>query len=251
MNHSLKNKLGAIVGGYDTLVRFLKRKERENKPVRFDEPIFPLREGQSVEDVDTIATITERLKKHLLDASGVFNSFEKIERKLHLNKEPVELVSYFQNELKPLYSGENYTIEVVAKPKLKLNVLIDKESFKDIIENLVENARKHSFTSEDHKYQIIFELSKQEDVYDEENETYGSYARILYKNDGKSFPKGFSFDDYIEYSNKAGKTQGMGIGGSVIFQQIKKHGGKLNCISIEENDSPFPIQFEILLPLDD
>jgi len=251
INHSLKNKLGAIVGGYDTLVRFLKRKERENAPVRFDEPVFPLREGENIQDVDTIATITERLKKHLLDASNVFNSFEKIEQKRHLQKEPVELVGYFQNELKSLYSGKNYTIEVLAKPKLKLNVLIDKEAFKDIIENLIDNARKHGFISEDRKYKVVFELSKQEDVYDEASESYTNYARILYKNDGKPFPKGFSFDEYIEYSNKAGKTQGTGIGGSIVFRQIKQHGGKLNCISIDENDSPFPIQFEILLPLDD
>ncbi len=250
MNHSLKNKLGAIVGGYDTLIRFLKRKERENAPVKFDEPIFPVREGENVEEIDTIATITERLKKHLLDASDVFNSFEKIEQ-LQLNKETVELVDYFKNDLKPLYSGGNYTIEVLAKPKLKLYVSIDKNSFKDIIENLIENARKHGFVSEDRKYKIVFELSEQDDVYDEQNETYKSYARILYKNDGKPFPKDFSFNDYIEYSNKAGKNQGMGIGGSEISRKIKKHGGKLNCITIYENDSPFSIQFEILLPLED
>jgi len=139
----------------------------------------------------------------------------------------------------------------LAKPKLKLYVLIDKNSFKDVIENLIENARKHGFVSEDRKYKIVFELSEQDNIYDEESETYKSYARVLYKNDGKPFPKGFSFDDYTEYSNKAGKTQGMGIGGSIISRQIKKHGGKLNCISIDETDSPFPIQFEILLPLDD
>lgn len=249
MNHSLKNKLGVIINDYDTLVRFLQRKERANSAVSFNDTIRPVFEGENVADVDTIRLITERLKNNLLDTSKVFNTSLKLQTR-ELKKTSVEIVNYFRHELKPLYAGQNFMIEIVAEPRLKLNALIDKEVFKDAIDNLVNNAKSHGFVEEEREYKIAFELSKSGEVYDEENETVVNYARIVYKNDGKPFPKGFSFNDYVRYSSKAGKTQGTGIGGAVIDKIIKMHDGKFNELMTDEN-SLFSVQFEILLPLDE
>jgi type I restriction enzyme M protein len=249
MNHSLKNKLGVIINDYDTLIRFLQRKERTNSPVSFNDPVRPVFEGEEITEVDTIQLITERLKNNLLDTSKVFNTSLKLQTR-ELKKNPVELVSYFRNELKPLYAGQNFAIEIVSEPKLKLNVLLDKEVFKDAIDNLINNAKSHGFVEKDREYQIIFELSKLEDVYDEESGAAINYARIVYKNNGKPFPKGFSFDDYVRYSSKAGKTQGTGIGGAVIDRIIKLHKGKFSELPTDES-SLFSVQFEILLPLDE
>lgn len=249
MNHSLKNKLGVIINDYDTLVRFLQRKERTNSPVSFNDTIRPVFEGENVADVDTIRLITERLKNNLLDTSKVFNTSLKLQTR-ELKKTSVELVSYFRNEIKPSYIGENFTIEIVVEPRLKLNVLLDKEVFKDAMDNLVNNAKSHGFIEENREYKIVFELSKLKEVYDEESESVINYARIIYKNDGKPFPKGFSFNDYVRYSSKAGKTQGTGIGGAVINRIIKLHKGKFNELPTDEF-SDFSIQFEILLPLDE
>lgn len=249
MNHSLKNKLGVIINDYDTLVRFLQRKERANSAVSFNDSIRPVFEGENVADVDTIRLITERLKNNLLDTSKVFNTSLKLQTR-ELKKTPVELVNYFRHELKPLYAGQNFTIEIVAEPRLKLNVLIDKEVLKDAIDNLVNNAKSHGFVEKDREYRIVFELSKSGEIYDEESETVINYARIVYKNDGKPFPKGFSFNDYVRYSSKAGKTQGTGIGGAIINRVVKLHEGKFNELPTNEN-SLFSVRFEILLPLDE
>ncbi len=249
MNHSLKNKLGVIINDYDTLVRFLQRKERTNSAVSFNDTIRPVFEGENVADVDTIKLITERLKNNLLDTSKVFNTSLKLQTR-ELNKTPVELVSYFRNELKSLYAGQNFKIEIVAKPGLKINISIDKEVFKEAIDNLINNAKSHGFVEKDREYKIVFELSKTGEVFDEDSETVKNYARIIYKNDGKPFPKGFSFNDYVRYSSKAGKTQGTGIGGAVIDRIIKLHEGKFNEIPTDEN-SLFSVQFEILLSLDE
>jgi type I restriction enzyme M protein len=249
MNHSLKNKLGVIINDYDTLVRFLQRKERANSPVSFNDTIRPVFENESISDVDTIQLITERLKNNLLDTSKVFNTSLKLQTR-ELKKTFVELVGYFRNELKPSFAGENFTIKIIADPKLKLNVLLDKEVFKDAIDNLINNAESHGFTDENREYKIVFELSKLKEIYDEASESVKNYARIVYKNDGKSFPQGFSFDDYVRYSSKAGKTQGTGIGGAVIDKIIKMHEGKFNELPTDEH-STFSVQFEILLPLED
>ncbi len=249
MNHSLKNKLGVIINDYDTLVRFLHRKERANSPISFNDTIRPIFENESISDVDTIQLITERLKNNLLDTSKVFNTSLKLQTR-ELKKDSVELVVYFRNELKPSFAGKDFTIEIVAEPKLKLNVFLDKEVFRDVIDNLVNNAELHGFTEENREYKIVFELSKSEEIYDEKSESVKNYARIVYKNNGKPFPKGFSFDDYVRYSSKAGKTQGTGIGGAVVDKIIKLHEGKFNELPTNEH-SIFSVQFEILLPLED
>lgn len=249
MNHSLKNKLGVIINDYDTLIRFLQRKERTNSPVSFDDTIRPVFEGENSADVDTIRGITERLKSNLLDTSKVFNTSLRLQTR-ELKKNAVELIGYFRNEVKASYAGENFTIEVVAEPKLKLNVLLDRAVFKEAIDNLINNAEMHGFADKNRRYQIVFELSKLREVYDEESATVRGYARIVYKNDGKPFPKGFSFIDYVRYSSKAGKTQGTGIGGAVIDRIIKLHEGKFSELPVGEL-SLFPVQFEILLPLDE
>lgn len=243
INHSLKNKLAVIINDYDTLIRFLRRKERNNETISFANPISANAIG---DDIDTIEVITERLKTNLLDASKVFKNAEKIQKQT-LHKEIVELTNFFMDEVKPLYSGRNYSIEIIAQPNLKLNVWLDKDAFKDVIENLIENAKCHGFIDDERNYRIVFELSELEDSDDVEDETSTKFARIIYKNDGKPFPKNFSFEDYKQFSNKVGKTQGTGIGGYVINKMIELHDGRFNFTSPADD---FTVEFEILLPLE-
>jgi len=243
INHSLKNKLAVIINDYDALVRFLRRKERNNGTIRFDDAISANAVG---DDIDTIEIITHRLKTNLLDASKVFKNAEKIQKQT-LKKDVVELVDFFNDEVKPLYIGKNYSIDIIAKPNLKLNVWLDKDAFKDVVENLIENAKSHGFIDEEKTYRIVFELSELTDSDNVDEKTSTKYARIIYKNDGKPFPKNFSFEDYKQFSNKAGKTQGTGIGGYVINKMIDLHDGRFNFISPSDD---FTVEFEILLPLE-
>ncbi len=244
INHSLKNKLAVINNDYDTLVRFLRRKERKKETIIFSDPISANAVG---DDIDTIEVITSRLKTNLSDASKVFNNALKIQKQ-NLKKDVVELVKFFKEEVKPLYAGKNFSIEVNVKSGLKLNVWLDKDAFKDVIENLIENAKSHGFVDDEKNYRIVFELSKLEDPDDVDRKTSTQYAKIVYKNDGKPFPKNFSFEDYKQFSNKAGRTQGTGIGGYVINKMIDLHDGKLNFIAPSDD---FTVEFEIILPLED
>ena len=243
INHSLKNKLAVIINDYDTLVRFLRRKERKSETIMFSDAISANAVG---DDIDTIEIITDRLKTNLSDASKVFNNALKIQRQ-NLKKDGVELVKFFKEEVKPLYVGKNFSIEIIAKPNLKLNVWLDKDAFKDVIENLIENAKSHGFVDDEKNYRIVFDLSKLKDEEDFDEHTSTKYARIIYTNDGKPFPKNFSFEDYKQFSNKSGKTQGTGIGGYVINKIIELHDGRFNFISPSDD---FTVEFEILLPLE-
>jgi signal transduction histidine kinase len=243
INHSLKNKLAVIINDYDTLIRFLRRKERKSETIIFSDAISANAVG---DDIDTIEIITNRLKTNLSDASKVFNNALKIQRQ-NLKKDIVELVKFFKEEVTPLYAGKNFSIEVNVKPNLKLNVWLDKDAFKDVIENLIENAKSHGFIDDEKNYRIVFDLSKLKDEDDFDGNTSTKYARIVYKNDGKPFPKNFSFEDYKQFSNKSGKTQGTGIGGYVINKIIDLHDGRFNFISPSDD---FTVEFEILLPLE-
>ncbi len=243
INHSLKNKLAVIINDYDTLVRFLRRKERNSGTIVFSDAISANAVG---DDIDTIEIITSRLKINLSDASKVFNNALKIQRQ-NLKKDVVELVKFFKEEVKPLYAGKNFSLEVNVKPNLKLNIWLDKDAFKDVIENLIENAKSHGFIDEAKNYRIVFELSelKDDDVVDDETST--KFARIIYKNDGEPFPKNFSFEDYKQFLNKASKSQGTGIGGYVINKIIELHDGRFNFLTPSDD---FAVEFEILLPLE-
>ncbi len=243
INHSLKNKLAVIINDYDTLVRFLRRKERKSETIIFSDAISANAVG---DDIDTIEIITNRLKTNLSDASKVFNNALKIQRQ-NLKKDVVELVEFFKEEVKPLYAGKNFSIEVNVEPNLKLNVWLDKDAFKDVIENLIENAKSHGFIDDEKNYRIVFDLSKLEDDEDLDGNASTKYARIIYKNDGKPFPQNFSFEDYKQFSNKSGKTQGTGIGGYVINKIIDLHDGRFTFIAPSDD---FTVEFEILLPLE-
>lgn len=243
INHSLKNKLAVVINDYDTLLRFLRRKERKSETIIFSDAISANAIG---DDIDTIEIITNRLKTNLSDASKVFNNALKIQRQ-NLKKDVVELVKFFKEEVRPLYAGKNFSIEVNVKPNLKLNVWLDKDAFKDVIENLIENAKSHGFINDEKNYRIVFDLSKLKDEDDFDGNTSTKYARIVYKNDGKPFPQNFSFEDYKQFSNKAGKTQGTGIGGYVINKMIELHDGRFNFIYPSDD---FTVEFEILLPLE-
>jgi type I restriction enzyme M protein len=81
------------------------------------------------------------------------------------------------------------------------------------------------------------------------DETGAEYVRVIFKNDGRPFPNGFSFEEYKRLGGRAGKNKASGLGGFFINRVIDLHGGQFNYISVNPNSiDPFKVQFEILLP---
>jgi type I restriction enzyme M protein len=106
------------------------------------------------------------------------------------------------------------------------------------LSNLIENAKNHGFKDRK-KYRVNFRVVQSEDKKE---------LIIEYKNDGRAFPKDFSFKDYISYGQYAGESGNTGIGGYLIHQIIENHDGYLVFRDKIEKHDPFKVQFEIVLP---
>jgi type I restriction enzyme M protein len=256
-NHSLKNKLSVLRSDFTTLVGYIQRKERENSPVSVNDLARTPARMEDVSQVETIQIVANRIETYLSDSSMVFDNSRELQG-LILKKEAVDLVSYFLKEIRPSVAEEGFKLIIVVPPGLKLNVLLDRDKFKILIENLIQNSRIHGFTGESPHNKIVMELSKADGddaantkILNENvgNPVYG-YARIVYRDNGKGFPEGFSFGRYTQRGERAGKTPGTGIGGSWIDKTIKLHDGLFKQLQNDKN-SEFKVQLEILLPLEE
>ena len=226
MTHNLNQNFGAVLNYFQTLKMLIRMKENNQETtISFEEILVPM-------------------EKTLLDATQIFNTTQQILSQKSISPVLVNIVDFFDEEIISNYVGKNYEIQLLANEE-NLVVEIDKKAFKDIVRNLITNAEKHGFEPEN-KYCIVFEFSKVK-KYNQEAKLV-DFLSIIYKNNGKPFPKGFSFENYKRLSIKAGKSSGAGIGGYFINQVIDLHKGEFRAISIE-NDTEYPIQLEILIPL--
>jgi len=158
-----------------------------------------------------------------------------------LDKKRINIVNFFETEIKKIYKSSKFTIEIIKQDNLKeFYVEIDKDVFKETIQNFIKNAERHGFI-ENKQYRIQFEISK---IILSDNSIK---SLIIYRNDGEPFPDGFTFEEFKRLTGRAGKNRGSGIGGFFINKAIELHGGSLKYIEIK--DSTFNVQFEILLPI--
>ena len=245
ITHNLNQKLGQIVDDYGTLMLFLQNKEKNRMPIRFDEMLRPVRNGESVDNIPTFSKVANRLQNNLLDTAYTMKTTENILQKSVINTEELDIITFFKTSIKADFENPHFTIKIESKLK-SLIVLADINALKDAFRNLIENAKKHGFTQDDQKYQIVFEISEFTDNLGE------NFARIVYKNNGSPFPKSYRFEDYTRLGTRMGKNKGTGIGGFFVKKVIDLHKGSFKEITLHENNQEtFQIQMEILLPLAD
>lgn len=245
ITHNLNQKLGQIVDDYGTLMLFLQSKEKTQMPIRFDEMLRPVRNGESVDNIPTFSKVANRLQNNLLDTAYTMKTTENILQKSVINTEEVDIIRFFKKSIKADFENPHFTLKIESKLK-SLIVLADINALKDAFRNLIENAKKHGFTHNDQNYRIIFEISKFTD------NSGDNFARIVYKNNGNPFPKSYRFEDYIRLGTRMGKNKGTGIGGFFVKKVIDLHKGSFKEITLHENNrETFQVQMEILLPLAD
>ncbi|HQU82016.1 MAG TPA: N-6 DNA methylase [Pyrinomonadaceae bacterium] len=245
ITHNLNQKLGQIVDDYGTLMLFLQTKEKTQMPIRFDEMLRPMRNGESFDNIPTFSKVANRLQNNLLDTAYTMKTTENILQKSVINTEEVDIIKFFKKSIKADFENPHFTLKIESKLK-SLIVLADINALKDAFRNLIENAKKHGFTHNDQNYRIVFEISKFTD------NSGDNFARIVYKNNGNPFPKSYRFEDYIRLGTRMGKNKGTGIGGFFVKKVIDLHKGSFKEITLHENNQEtFQVQMEILLPLAD
>lgn len=247
LQHELGNQLPAVLTEFKNLKDYLKDKAYDQTTVQFDEPIFPVFEGEDLSQVDKLSNVVERIESILIHSINTLDATSGIIEadSSKLNLETTNLKKLLEN-IQQIYSkdtGFDILIEVDEDgtgKELLVEAKIDRTQMTTAISNLIENARRHGFVDTSKKYTIIFQLgiapSQQEVI-------------LIYKNDGRAFPDNFSFEDFISYGNYAGTTGHSGIGGFLIHQIIENHKGNLIYRKSNNPHNPFKVQFEVTLPL--
>jgi type I restriction enzyme M protein len=112
-------------------------------------------------------------------------------------------------------------------------VSINKEDFEIIFSNIIQNAIDHGFKNK----------SKNENLIDVFITGNSETVIIEIANNGEKLADNFTVKNLITRGDKTTDSQGTGIGGSDIYQNVEKYKGKLELISDSKN--MFPVRYII------
>jgi signal transduction histidine kinase len=179
----------------------------------------------------------------------ISNKIKTNSKKLHDNLEIVDKVMRFKLENKDflhnnLYdffvkyvaskkteNGNNFSINLTGK---SVYVDFNKESFVELLDQLVLNAKKHAFKNNENNFKIDFNIRKNK---------LNEIVTIEYFNNGQKF--NVSREDYIGAFKKGQSSDGTGIGGNFIYRIIQAHNGELFI----DYTSEVGFKFRIEIPL--
>ena len=255
VKHSMAQLYGAVSTEVLNIKYFLDRKIKNEEPLKWDNNI-------------SLNQRTNRTLKQVFDNVGnllseMEHSFDTIQRIVNfknkqLHKEEVNIVDFFTKEAKsfPL-DNKKLAISTVwnsALPKDFYLIEIDKNQFKEVIRNFIENTIKHGLSNQP--------LGLQEQIYFHIAPNLTTDELVIeMHNTGAPFPEGFTFEDYISPGVTSNKQKGTGLGGYFIDQVIKNHSGRFEWMTISEEqkkanggdyrtyDENIGIHFKITLPL--
>lgn len=226
--HNLNKQIGKIKTDFKTILLYL-----EDKNINLNEDKSINNDPES----ENISKVISRQLNHFEDITKTVERTLKIGRmkKENFIFEEVYLKQYLKDIININFSNPtNYKINILPEKGNGPRCKIDKENFKGVFINLIDNAIIHGFNDSKNFYNIEF------DIYTnpEKNKVI-----IDVKNDGKPLPKSFNIKKFSQWGVAYGNKQGSGIGGVDICQTILLHGGKIKNVETE-----IGVHFKITLP---
>jgi signal transduction histidine kinase len=180
---------------------------------------------QYPEKIDQQVDILTSMLNDIVDTTKLSN------QKIQLNKEPVELVQWFNNlltDIRAAYPARHFVFN--APPVLAFEA--DPIRLRQAIMNLCMNAVKYS--AEDSTTTI--NLEKNEDT-----------VTITITDQGTGIPASHVhkiFEPYFRSpQSKKSNPKGLGLGLSLVREIVKVHGGKISVTSEVDTGSCFTIHF--------
>lgn len=238
---SLRNIENALSKKYDTW-KVSKLNERNN--ITLGEAFDSVR--QNLKTIHNILIANE----HEIDFSN---------KKL----EEIDFLAFIKGYFKNLKVAEKSNVST----KLDIHPDIKEKSFKEgsVFANvelleiglnaIVENAFKHAFVDDSKKYKLEFRISLYfaPSLMVNNNEivsSYGTFVKIEIANNGKEFPKNYSFEKLIRKNSFAGETGNTGQGGFDLNEIIKHHNQGKSTLELVINDSKaeFTTTYSFLIP---
>ena len=235
LKHSLMQPASSLGNDFSSLRSFLERKITDQETLDSQEAIVHLFHDEKPEQINIhrLSNTLDRMNRSITDIGYILEQAMKIITVGgSASKESIELKSFLKN-IKDEYQG--LTINIVGS---KTEVFADRKQLRILINNFVDNAKRHGFKDFEGEPIVWMELS--------ENETS---IQISIRNNGKRLPPEFTTEDFLAKGSSTRQDVGSGFGGFLIGQILKNHEGSLELIKSELNSLlPHNVEFLITIP---
>lgn len=240
--HRLNNMLARLDAPLDNLIRYMKANEGKINA----DSLISQRFGITVEHQFTsMQTALQKVMSFINEIdSPIFVEGEVFD----LHKEVKEMKRNFTKDKSFKFSYKNkldLSFQQGKKGKVKPEVKFSKIGFNTIVEEIVENAKKHGFVGRDSGNEILVEMSLGE--YEINGENRENVISLKFSNNGKPFDKGWTEDTFRIEEKKSGKTGNNGIGGSKITKIVEFFGGNVKPYQTPKEE--MTVTIELRLPL--
>ena len=132
--------------------------------------------------------------------------------------------------------------------EVKIFIKGNEELLTDLLNNFVNNAVKHAFsTTANNRVELFITADT------DETEINKTDIILLISNTGKELSEDFNLDMFCQKGGRLGDNSGEGMGGYIIFEIVKYLNGKLDYIN-EQGSEGLPgtdlsVSFEITFPI--
>lgn len=232
INHEYKNLKNPLSSNISIIKDFLDAKIKSKEAISWDDKIAVNKGARTIQNVfGDIKDIMGEMNSLIEDIVTVVN-LDKMGSQIKMkNVNGLTYIENIANKIKNEFPDAEIIVRCVERGMFK-NVLIqaDDNLFPKVIRNFISNSIKHGYADVSEKpIALILSISEDELTFE-----------IHLINQGKPFEEGFTFEDFISFGKKSGKTKGAGIGGFIMNQIIKHHNGNfkmLNLNTISQTDS--------------
>lgn len=238
IKHTMMQPLATLEADIDNIDKYIKRKVEEGQLNKSDF-IYDLLAGEKEEDNEAsrVTNTLNRLSRAINEAQWRFTQSEKLLKieTSEIDRQKVNIKEVLEDQIKA-YSGIDFKI----KGK-RADVMLDAKIWSILIDNLVDNAKKHGFKNQEIK-KILFDISIVQN-----NEGVKEVV-ISYFNNGLPLPSNFNLEKFISNGVTSDKSTGDGFGGYLIHSILKKHDGRIEVLPSKELDmDEYNVCFKIYL----
>ena len=181
--------------------------------------------GMHEDDTDTFDRLTNTIIQQVETMKGMVNSFSDFSITPEMNLQPTNINAVL-NEVVDLYANLNRNAEIITRLSDDLPlILLDKDKFRQVLNNLLKNAFDACDSCEEFKLEIS-------SVYIHGN--FQSFIEIRIKDSGGGISEDIMVKMFDPYTTT--KTKGTGLGLAIVKKIIEEHKGQVMLI----NNQPGP-----------
>jgi len=236
LKHSLKQPASSIGNDLSSLRTFIDGKIKNGETLDSQETIVPLFDGETPEQIEIhrLSNTLDRMGRAITDIDYILQqAMLIITAGSNPIKENIELKAFLNN-----FKTENPEISInITGPKTE--ILADRKQLRILINNFLDNAKRHGFKESPEKPIIWMEVRSKDALS----------IQISIRNNGKSLPPQFTIEDLLAKGASTKADVGSGFGGFLIGQILKNHKGKVELVkSPQFGILPHNVEFLITLP---